>query len=120
MNKLGTYLYTLFCGVCVGQDQFGNKYYQSKSKSRALNRNHRWVYFNGDPEASKIPSGWFSWIHYQTDECPQSNELKYSWQKQHEVNLTGTSAAYYPKGHILSDGKRSKATGDYEAWNEEK
>lgn len=119
MNKLGSYLYTLFCGVQVGTDQFGNKYYESKSASRAMGRKHRWVYYLGEPEASKVPSQWFSWLHYQTDEAPSSNGLKYEWQKQHELNSTGTSAAYYPKGHVKAEGKRSKAVGDYEAWNGE-
>ncbi len=31
--------------------------------------------------------------------------------------MTGTSQAYRPQGHILSGGKRDKATGDYEAWS---
>ena len=38
-------------------DNFGNKYYESKS-------NKRWVIYNGETEASKIPSEWYLWMHY--------------------------------------------------------
>jgi NADH:ubiquinone oxidoreductase subunit len=51
------------------------------------------------------------WLHHATDKV--SNKI-YDWQKEHSPNLTGTQGAYYPKGHILSGGKRAKNTNDYE------
>ena len=41
----------------VGMDNFGNKYYQSKSDKR-------WVIYNGEIDASKIPNEWYLWMHY--------------------------------------------------------
>ena len=55
-QTLGTRLYTLLFGKKVGEDNYGNKYYQSKSGKR-------WVIYNGEIEASKIPDEWYCWIH---------------------------------------------------------
>jgi NADH:ubiquinone oxidoreductase subunit len=33
--------------------------------------------------------------------------------------MTGTAAAYRPKGSILGEGQRAAATGDYQAWQPE-
>ncbi|MFI4983616.1 MAG: NADH-ubiquinone oxidoreductase subunit NDUFA12 family protein [Rickettsiales bacterium] len=117
MNKFSTWFYTMLHGKFVGKDEFGNKYYQSKSSTREFGRNHRWVYYKGIPEPSKVPSQWFNWLHYQSDDVPASNSKKYFWEKAQKPNLTGTAYAYYPQGHILGGGKRAKATGDYESWN---
>ena len=38
------------------------------------------------------------------------------WEKPHVPNMTGTPYAYRPKGSLYAEGKRPKATGDYEAW----
>ena len=46
-QTLGTRIQTIFYGKFVGQDSFGNKYYQSKSGKR-------WVIYNGEVEASKM------------------------------------------------------------------
>lgn len=119
MNKLGSWLYTKFFGVYVGQDQFGNKYYEGKKHSRTFGRKPRWVYYNGEPEPTKVSSKYFNWLHFQTDIFPESSKHKYDWEIEHEINLTGTSKAYYPKGHILSGAKRDKAIGDYESWKPE-
>jgi NADH:ubiquinone oxidoreductase subunit len=50
------------------------------------------------------------------DTLPKDLPKAHLWQKPHQQNLTGSAGAYYPEGHILSGGKRAKATGDYEAW----
>ena len=55
-ETIGTKFHTFFFGKFVGKDSFGNKYYQSKSGKR-------WVIYNGEVEASKIPSEWYSWMH---------------------------------------------------------
>ena len=55
-QTFGTRLNTMFFGKLVGEDTSGNKYYESKSGKR-------WVIFNGEIEASKIPIEWYSWIH---------------------------------------------------------
>jgi NADH:ubiquinone oxidoreductase subunit len=56
-------------------------------------------------------------MHHRTDVAPPSE--KYTpreWQKPHQPNLTGTGKAYRPKGSILSQDKRPRVTGDYDAW----
>lgn len=105
-------------GVFVGEDEQGNKYYRSKySKHPALGHERRWVVYHGEAEPSKIPPGWWGWMHHKSDKPP--TEEAYAareWQKPHRPNMTGTALAYRPKGSTLSAAKRPRATGDYEAW----
>ena len=104
-------------GKKVGVDQWGNRYFEAKAR-KGYNHTRRWVMYQGEPEASKVPPEWHGWLHHQSDVLPDSSEKSFrrSWQKPHKPNLTGTSGAYRPPGHILEGGKRDKATGDYEAW----
>jgi NADH:ubiquinone oxidoreductase subunit len=101
----------------IGTDQNGNRYYAAKARS-GYKRERRWVLYNGAPEATKVPPEWHGWLHYQSDAVPNSQTPSYRrpWQKEHVPNLTGTTAAYRPPGHVLSGGERDGATGDYEAW----
>ena len=50
-ETLGTKLKTIFYGKLVGMDSFGNKYYKSKAGKR-------WIIYNGEIDASKIPNEW--------------------------------------------------------------
>ncbi|GFZ83039.1 NADH dehydrogenase [Rickettsiales bacterium] len=102
----GLLFYTFFFGKLAGRDEFGNKYYHDKKK--------RWAMYSGIAEASKIPPPWHAWLHYMTDEVPQHTQV-YAWQKQHVPNLTGTSAAHYPAGHLLRNKER-KTYGHYQPW----
>ncbi len=103
--SIGTTLFTLFRGRLVGQDAQGNRYYEEK-QARTGMRQRRWVIYDGEVEASRVPSEWHSWLHYTTD-VPLP-ETRRAWQKPHLANLTGTPQAFKP-------GKTSTA-GDYEAW----
>lgn len=105
-------------GKQVGHDAYGNRYYSAKPR-KGYKRDRRWVLYKGMPEASSVPPEWHGWLHHQTDNLPsaQENSFRRPWQKPHQPNTTGTSAAYRPPGHILEGGKRDKATGDYEAWS---
>jgi NADH:ubiquinone oxidoreductase subunit len=102
---------------CVGEDAQGNRYYMGKPR-KGYQRERRWVMYNGEPEASRVPPEWHGWLHFQTNAIPAKEEHSYRriWQKPHEPNRTGTNAAYRPPGHLLQGGQRDKATGDYEAW----
>jgi len=105
-QTIGTFLYTIFFGKLVGKDEFGNKYYQNK-------QGKRWVIYNGEINASKITSDWFSWMHHITNNVPSKiNSNKYSWQKPHKDNKTGTPESYRPN-KIL---KKSKNFKKYETW----
>ena len=89
-QTFGTFLKTLFFGINVGKDEFGNKYYRSK-------KNERWVIYSRNIEATKISSDWYLWIHHTIDKIPvQKDENKYSWQKKHLENQTGTRNSYKP------------------------
>lgn len=101
----------------VGQDSGGNTYYRAKAR-KGYKHERRWVIYEGVAEASKVPPEWHGWLHHQTDVVPSdgSNSFRRPWQKPHQQNMTGTTGAYRPPGHILEGGKRDKATGDYESW----
>tara|TARA_B100000029_G_scaffold453771_1_gene479837 strand:- start:840 stop:1208 length:369 start_codon:yes stop_codon:yes gene_type:complete len=106
-QTLGTFLYTLFKGKLAGEDQFGNKYYFNS-------KGNRWVIYKNQVESSKIPPEWHSWVHFTTKKKPTDFRNKYSWQKEHEENLSGTKGAYKPDGS-LSAPKR-KEMKKYETW----
>jgi NADH:ubiquinone oxidoreductase subunit len=111
-----TRLHTFFYGKLIGEDQFGNRYFVEKTPL-ANRRAKRWVLYNGKAEASKVPPEWHGWLHYTLDTPPNQRSMPhYSWQKPHLPNLTGTTGAYVPPGHLLRGGQREKTTADYEAW----
>lgn len=113
---IGTRLFTWWRGELVGTDDQGNRYYQEKHPVRGR-KVRRWVMYNGQAEASRVPPDWHGWLHYTVDVPPPNGELpKKPWQKPHQPNLTGTAAAYRPAGDIMSARPRAKATGDYEPW----
>ena len=114
---IGTILHTWINGMLVGVDEFGNKYYRSKRKNR-WGREQRWCMYKGTIDASLVPAEWNSWLHFtvQTPLTHLATTAKF-WQRPHIPNMTGTSQAYRPAGHIIQGGKRRRATGDYEAWS---
>jgi len=116
------YLRTLLNGTLIGEDEFGTKYYEEKKhffkgfpKFGQPRKKRRWAVFKKEAEASQIPSHWHGWLHYTTDEIPETAHLHqtYTWQKEHQPNLTGTPKTYRPKGSLMSAHKIRK---DYEAW----
>lgn len=114
-QTIGTRFYTWRKGTYVGSDAGGNKYYVSND-----GQDRRWVIYDGQVEASRIPPEWHGWIHHTVDTPPTDEDYKErSWQKPHQPNLTGTPYAYRPDGSLLSGGERPKVTGDYEAWSPE-
>ena len=106
-QTVGTFIYTLFLGKFSGKDQFGNKYYSSSNKKR-------WVIYENNIESTKIPPEWHSWIHFLRRDIPSDDMKKFSWQKQHEENLTGTKKAYKPEGSLASNLKTNMKK--YETW----
>lgn len=105
----------------VGEDAFGNRYYQAtKVIDGDAGRVRRYVIYKGYADASKVPAEWHGWLHHTFDDCPATTPLRRrAWEKDHVPNLTGTPYAYRPRGSILSTGERPSATGDYEAWRPE-
>ena len=111
---LGTWLFTKLRGELVGTDAQGNRYYQHK---RAIpgRRRKRWVMYNGEPEATRVPPDWYSWLHHTTDKVPPPEGMpRQAWEKPHVPNTTGTAQAFRPPGHTLGVGEKPKPP--YEAW----
>lgn len=109
-------------GVFVGEDEFGNKYYEAKDTrdSYDVRRKRRWVIYNGYAEATKVPPDWHGWLHHTFEEPPTAAPLpRKAWEKEHRPNLSGTIYAYRPKGSLARGGQRQRAAGDYEAWTPE-
>jgi NADH:ubiquinone oxidoreductase subunit len=110
----GLVLMTLRQGGYVGEDGFGNHYYEQR-KFAAGARPRRWVVYAGSPDASSIGPEWHSWLHYTTDTVLPDAGRK-NWQKPHLANLTGTAASYRPPGHDYEGGNRAHASADYQPW----
>lgn len=116
MANLHINLFTWRSGVLVGTDKAGNKYYRSK-KVQPGRRERRWVIYNGEPEATKVPPEWHGWLHHTVKEpLGEGSPFHKPWQKEHLPNPTGTLQAYRPPGHLFEGGERARATGDYEPW----
>lgn len=118
---IGTRLYTWLRGEEVGRDQFGNRYFREKGGGRvhpeSLRKERRWVIYDGEVEASRVPPEWHAWLHHTAvDPPPPGGPPKRDWQREHVPNLTGTDQAYRPPGHMLAGGRRARGTGDYEPW----
>jgi len=113
--NLGTRLFTLFRGEPVGTDSQGNRYYRDRAR-RAGQRERRWVLYNGEAEASRVPPEWHAWLHHTMDAVPTAAAQKPAWQREHVPNRTGTPDAYRPPGDLARGGVRPPATGDYEPW----
>jgi NADH:ubiquinone oxidoreductase subunit len=124
MTTIGTRLLTWLRGELVGSDRYGNTYYRLKNDKPSgrgggrFSRERRWVIYKGEPEGSKVPSEWHAWLHHTVDEVP-GDRPRYSWEKEHQPNMTGTPSAYHPRGSVLLGGHRAPATGDYEPWTPE-
>lgn len=116
---LGTRFHTWRHGEFVGEDEFGNRYYQTLGGKLdpTIGVVRRWVVYARQTEATLVPPGWLGWLR-GTTEVPPSRDgyVAREWQKPHRPNMTGTSQAYRPKGSIMGTAARPAATGDYEAW----
>lgn len=90
-------------GDLVGQDDFGNKYYETKDPAEIHLRN-RWVeYKDGwNLDMSHVEPGWHYWLGYGTDTIPTKLEGKekttrgYPLPPVHKIQMTNTSGAYVP------------------------
>jgi NADH:ubiquinone oxidoreductase subunit len=120
---IGTRLFTWWKGELVGSDQLGNRYYRERGGGPRVrgggraSRERRWVIYDGEAEASRVPPEWHAWLHHSVDAPPRPGQWPhYPWQKEHLPNLSGTPLAYRPPGSLLRGGHRAPASGDYEPW----
>ena len=111
-QTLNTQLWTWRKGVKVGEDDQGNRFFETRDGKR------RWVIFNGEAEASRVSPDWHGWLHHTFQDPPTKTPLKRKdWEKPHQENLTGTAMAYAPPGSIRRP--EPEARSDYEAWQPE-
>jgi NADH:ubiquinone oxidoreductase subunit len=110
-NTWGTRFHTWRKGVPVGSDDAGNRYYRERNGRR------RWVIYNGEAEASKVPPDWHGWLHYTVDTPPTEEAYeRREWEKPHRPNMTGTPGAYRPQGSTLGPDPRPARAGGYRPW----
>lgn len=101
-------------GTLVGEDDFGNKYYETNDPAE-IHMRTRWVEYKDfwRYDASHAEPGWHYWLAYGTDVAP--NKLKkdevavrhIAPQAHHPVNLTFTKGAFVPY---------NTAKPKYQAW----
>ena len=120
----GATLGTLFTiakrGRKVGEDAFGNTYFESRDNKSYDGRRRRWVVYNGYADASKVTPDWHGWLHYTYDEPPTIEPLATPrYETEYLPNLSGTPMAWRPQGSLARTGERPAATGDYDAWRPE-
>lgn len=113
---LGTRIFTARNGEEVGRDDQGNIYYRSGTGAAQK----RWVIYNGEPEATRIPPEWHLWMHKTVNEPPSTKPLVTRvWEREWTPNATGTELAHSPSGALIAGGQRAATTGDYRAWSPE-
>ena len=111
-QTLNTQLWTWRKGVKVGEDDAGNRFYETRDGKR------RWVIFNGEAEASRVGPDWHGWLHHTVSEPPTKAPLsRKDWEKPYQENLTGTALAYAPAGSLRAADPVERR--DYEAWSPE-
>ena len=104
-------------GAFVGEDEYGNRYYEEKKPSLE-GRKRRYVIYKNLAEASLVTPDWHGWMHHIVDEPPTIAPMKrQSWELPHLPNQTGTVRAYRPKGSLARGGVRATSTADYESWS---
>lgn len=116
-NLLWQKIKTRFQGILIGEDEFGNKYYETRMlfrQSRGLQK--RWViYPSGGVEASNIPASWFGWLHY-TSEAPLEINAPTKWVRRHKHNVTGTTRRYAATNSLLKENPDHLQKKTYQAW----
>lgn len=115
--QLGLKLYVRFFCKIVGNDQYGNIYYETKKAKNYWGNQRRLCIFKGTPEASKIPAEWYTWIHNLTDKpIPTAT---YPWILPHLSTLTRSIFRYTPNAWLLSRRNKSKADSNATSVSEE-
>ncbi|XP_032679095.1 NADH dehydrogenase [ubiquinone] 1 alpha subcomplex subunit 12 [Odontomachus brunneus] len=86
-------------GTLIGEDKYGNRYYED---NRHFMGRNRWVIYADrvgmNYDGSQVPPEWFGWLHYKTDLPPYKDPSrpKYKWMMDHQQNMSGTNQAYMP------------------------
>ena len=117
-NTINTRFFTWRHGTRVGEDEFGNVYYEGDLHKEGYKR--RWVIYKNYSEGSFVPPGWHGWLHRRVDVPPSAeDDVPYPWQKAHHPNLTATDFAHHPQGSLKDKQKRKIVSADYQPWSPE-
>lgn len=124
-----TRLTTILHGKKIGEDNYGNCYYQAtprqyfwqfwRPRKTKWGNDRRWVIYakkfrKYGLEASAVPAEWNMWLHHTADE-PLSEQNQHGWQKPFIANPTGTKEAILPKS-AKNEGERQASSVDFHAW----
>lgn len=108
----GTTIFSRRNGRESGRDSAGNVYFRHKQDP-----SRRWVIYNGDNDASRVPPEWQLWLRGTIDDVPEKSLPPVRrFQQPPTPNMTGTIAAFRPDGALGSGKIRPASTGDYEPW----
>jgi NADH:ubiquinone oxidoreductase subunit len=84
----------------IGEDLFGNVYYQE-----IFNKKRRIVKYKHVVEATLVPPVWHAWLSYTKKEVPTFEEIKgFTWQKAYVANV------------LTNIRLRPPSYGAYNAW----
>ena len=77
-------------GTLVGEDKFGNKYYEDNAYFMGRNR---WVVYTEkvwlDYDSSQIPPEWHRWLHHIGDNPPTVEPpVNHKWILEHKENTS--------------------------------
>ena len=99
----------------VGEDEYGNRYFEDKKKSLE-GRHRRYVMYRGLAEPSKVPAEWHGWLHHTLETPPVVEPLlRREWETDHTPNMTGTPYAEKPARAGASEDTQTPS-GAYEKW----
>ena len=76
-QTLGTRINTILFGKLIGEDNFGNKYYENRSGKR-------WVVYSGEIAATKISNDWYAFTRSGRE---NSGRKINDWIKQASIYL---------------------------------
>jgi NADH dehydrogenase (ubiquinone) 1 alpha subcomplex subunit 12 len=82
-------------GRLMGEDELGNKYYESTEEIWAR---QRWVESpSNDFDPSSVSAKWHAWLHRIIDTSTEpTHPMTNRWLAPHTPNYTGTPGAYRP------------------------
>lgn len=100
-------------GTQVGQDAYGNRYFEIQHdetipfcnrlmflcSSSDLDRKRYVITNDWSDDSTKIPADWHGWLHATYDDNPTTsgqNLSNPSWSAPHTVNFTGSNKRYVP------------------------
>ena len=113
-NQTFLKIYSSLFAKKIGSDEYGNLYFSNNKKKPTNNyRESRWIIYEGEVEASKVPQEWNAWLHHVTKDAPRKFTRKPKWVKRHKPNLTGTVKANKVKDVRV----KNKINDIYSKWN---